>query len=176
MRFGKFKMFLFVNSFVFVVLLFHFFPWLFSDTTTGGIVPPSQSNAIHVTYRVDGKDFSGSFMRNDVDYLQRSVNIRYLVFRPQTARVNSFMGFWAEPLAWWSVFLAASGMLFLTNNTVFSKGTIFRLHKKFPWISMEEYFPWNHPVYTTDDEVSNERTTHSKKENIKLPSSKNISY
>ena len=48
----------------------------------------------------------------------------------------------------WLVFLIASSMLLLMTNTVFSKGTMFQLHKKFPWISMDEYFPqpggWYH--------------------------------
>jgi hypothetical protein len=48
---------------------------------------------------------------------------------------------YAEPLAWWLVFLLASAMLLLMPNTVFSRGTMFQLQKKFPWISMDEYFP-----------------------------------
>lgn len=51
------------------------------------------------------------------------------------------MGIAAEPLAWWLVFLLASAMLLLTHNTVFSRGTIFQIQKKFPWLSMDEYFP-----------------------------------
>jgi hypothetical protein len=44
-------------------------------------------------------------------------------------------------LAWWLVFLLASAMLLLMPNTVFSRGAMFQLQKKFPWISMDEYFP-----------------------------------
>jgi hypothetical protein len=87
------------------------------------------------------------------------VQVRYLKFHPQTSRVNSFMGIWAEPLGWWGVFLLASAMLLLTQNAVFSKGTIFQLHKKFPWISMEEYFPFPNGTYFNWNEVSSKEDT-----------------
>jgi hypothetical protein len=32
-------------------------------------------------------------------------------------------------------------MLLLMPNAVFSRGTVFQLQKKFPWILMDEYFP-----------------------------------
>jgi hypothetical protein len=51
------------------------------------------------------------------------------------------MGILAEPLAWWLFFSLAIGALLLIDNSVFSKGTTFQLHKRFPWISMDEYFP-----------------------------------
>lgn len=73
------------------------------------------------------------------------------------------MGIFAEPLAWWLVFLIASAMLLLTNNAVFSKGTIFILQKKFPWISMEEFFPisWN------ENEFSDNTPPPTRKKEIK---------
>ena len=141
MQFGKTKMFLLLNGLISLFLLFYFAPWLFSKVITAKIVTPYEANTIHVEYLVDGKNYFDDHLRNGIEFSQRFVSLRYLTFHPQTSRINSFMGIWAEPLAWSSVFLVASAMLLLTHNTVFSKGTIFILHKKFPWISMDEFFP-----------------------------------
>ena len=142
MRFGKLKMFFILHGIVAFILLCYFGPWIFSRTVTGRIVQPlNNPTTITVEYKVDGKIYSEEFMRNGIHYAKKTVPLRYLSFNPSTARVRSFMGMWAEPLAWWLVFLLATSMLLLTNNAVFSKGTVFQLHKKFPWISMEEYFP-----------------------------------
>jgi hypothetical protein len=134
-------MFFLLNGIALSILLVYFAPWLFSKTITGKVIAPYESTIVHVEYVVGNKKYIGSFMRNGIGFSQRDIPIRYLSFDPATSRINSFMGLGAEPLAWWSVFLLASVMLLLTHNTVFSKGTIFQLHKKFPWISMDEYFP-----------------------------------
>jgi hypothetical protein len=63
------------------------------------------------------------------------------------------MGMFAEPLAWWLVFLIASSMLFLMDNTVFSRGTTFLLQKKFPWLSMDEYFPFYQNRYREENKT-----------------------
>jgi hypothetical protein len=76
-----------------------------------------------------------------VPFYQKQIEVHYFVFDPSSSRINSFLGLYAEPLGWWFVFLLASSMLLLMPNTVFSKGTKFQLQKKFPWISMDEYFP-----------------------------------
>jgi hypothetical protein len=141
MRLGKTKMFFLLNGIAFSILLIYFAPWLFSETVTGKVITPYESTIVHVEYVVNNKNYFGSFMRNGIEFSQRDIPVRYLSFNPSASRINSFMGLWAEPLAWWGVFLLASAMLLLTHNTVFSKGTIFQFHKKFPWISMEEYFP-----------------------------------
>ncbi|MGN6401157.1 MAG: hypothetical protein ACTHMD_11930 [Flavisolibacter sp.] len=143
MQFGKIKMFLLLNGLISLFLFFYFAPWLFSKVIVARIVTPYEANTIHVSYVVNGKNYFDDHLRNGIEFSQRFVSLRYLTFHPQTSCINSFMGMWAEPLAWWSVFLVASAMLLLTHNAVFSKGTIFKLHKKFPWISMEEYFPFN---------------------------------
>lgn len=147
MRFGKVKMFLLLNGLAMLVLLFYFGPWLFSRVTAATVITPYEANKIHITYTVNGTAYYDSHMRNGIEFSRQVVPVRYLRFHPQTSRVNSFMGMWAEPLAWWGVFLLASAMLLLTHNGVFSKGTIFQLHKKFPWISMEEYFPLRNGWY-----------------------------
>jgi hypothetical protein len=147
MRFGKVKMFLLLNGLAVLILFFYFGPWLFSRTTAATIVTPYEANKIHVAYTVNGRVYYDSHMRNGIEFSQRIVSLRYLSFHPQTSRINSFMGMWAEPLAWWGVFLLASAMLLLTHNGVFSKGTIFQLQKKIPWVSMEEYFPVHNAWY-----------------------------
>ena len=140
-------MFFLLNGLAAVLLVFYFGPWLFSRTTAAMIVTPYEANKIHIAYTVNGRVYHDSHMRNGIEFSRRLISIRYLGFHPQTSRVNSFMGMWAEPLAWWSVFLIAAAMLLLTHNGVFSKGTVFQLHKKFPWISMEEYFPLRNRWY-----------------------------
>ena len=155
MRFGKLKMFLLLQGIVVFLLLCYFGVWMISGkTTTGMLVRPYYGNTMNITYRVGTQTFTNSFGRYDVPYGTVNVEIRYLLFAPSSSRVNSFMGLFAEPLAWWLVFLIACSMLLLTNNTVFSKGTIFQLHKGFPWLSMEEYFPeWsNNNAYAKEDQ------------------------
>ena len=144
-------MFLLLNGLTGLVLVFYFAPWLLSRVTTGTVVTPFEADQINVSYTVNGSMYFDSYMRNGIEFSQRTISIRYLSFNPQTSRVNSFMGMWAEPLAWWGVFLLASAMLLLTHNSVFSKGTVFQLQKKFPWISMEEYFPLHHAWYYSYD-------------------------
>lgn len=142
MQFGKRTMFLFLNGAVLLLLLLYFLFWAIAgNTTEGKIVRPYQATKITIEYSVEGKTYTESYMRNGVPFTKTKVSIRYLQFSPSYSHINSFMGFLAEPLAWWMVLLVGSAMLLLTNNTVFSKGTIFRLHKGFPWISMDEYFP-----------------------------------
>lgn len=134
-------MFLLLQGIALFILLCYFGVWLFSVKATGIVVPPYYSNNINISYKAGTQQFTNSYSRYDIPYAKRTVTIRYLLFYPSSSRVNSFMGFFAEPLAWWLVFLLASAMLLLTHNTVFSRGTVFELHRKFPWISMEEYFP-----------------------------------
>jgi hypothetical protein len=147
MRFGKVKMFFLLNGMTGLILAFYFGPWLFSRVTIGTITTPYETTKIYAAYVVNGKTYSDSYMRNGIEFSKRTVAIRYLSFHPQSSRVNSFMGMWAEPLAWWSVFILASAMLLLMPNVVFSKGTIFQIQRKYPWISMEEYFPLPNPWY-----------------------------
>jgi hypothetical protein len=169
MRFGKVKMFFLLNGLTGLILIFYFGPWLFSRVTTGTIITPYEANKIHVAYIANGKSYSDSYMRNGIEFSKRTVPVRYLSFHAQTSRVNSFMGMWAEPLAWWGVFLLASAMLLLTHNAVFSKGTIFQLQKKYPWISMEEYFPLRNSWYyqwrntASENENENKEKTSNKK-------------
>jgi hypothetical protein len=141
MRFGKNKMFLFLNGIIATSLLLYFGLWLISRDTTANIVPPYNANTINIQYGVNENIYTGNHLRNDIPFSQKHVTIKYFVFNPSSSRIATFLGLYAEPLAWWLVFLLASAMLLLMPNTVFSRGTIFQLQKKFPWISMDEYFP-----------------------------------
>ena len=134
MKFGKMKMFLGLNGLIAIGLILYFSVWIFSRTVTGVMVRPYEPNKITVAYEVDGQLYKESYMRNGWNYQKTKVPIRYSIFNPEVSRVNTFMGIFAEPLAWWLVFLIASAMLLLTNNAVFSKGTVFILQKK---ISMD---------------------------------------
>lgn len=149
MRFGKLTMFLLLHALAALVLLFYFGLWMIDGRTKATIVRPFYANTITATYTVQNQSYTASYSRYDIPYSARSVDIRYLLFRPASSRINSFMGLAAEPFGWWLVFLLASAMLLLMPNTVFSRGTVFQIHKKFPWISMDEYFPeeagwWNY--------------------------------
>ena len=140
MRLTKLKMFCILNGVIAACLAFYYALWIFGGRATADIISPYYANQVNLHYQVQEKLYSSTYLRNDVPYSQRKISICYLTFRPQSSRINSFMGIYFEPLAWWSVFLLASAMLLLTNNLVFSRGTIFEIGKKFPWISMEEYF------------------------------------
>jgi len=141
MKIGKRKMFFCFNGLIAAGLMFYYSAWLFSRTVTADLQSPYYSNTMTVHYKVGKETYTGTYSRYDIDYTQRRIPVRYLIFAPSASRVNSFMGMFAEPLAWWLVFILASAMLLLTNNSVFSRGTTFVLKRKFPWISMEEYFP-----------------------------------
>lgn len=143
MQFGKLRMFFYFNGLIAASLLLYFAPWLFSNVATAKVITPYGVTTIQLQYEANGKQYSNEHMRNDIPFQQRTVRIRYLKFHPASSKVDSFMGMWAEPLAWWSVLLLASAMLLLTHNAVFSKGTIFHIHKKIPWISMDEFYPYH---------------------------------
>lgn len=159
MRFGKLKMFLFLNGFIIIVLLFYFIFWWISGKTIATIVPPFSASTITVQYKVDNRLYSDRVLRGNVPFYVKQIPIRYSLLKPSSAYVPTFLGLYAEPLAWWLVFLIASAMLFLMPNTVFSKGTMFQLHKKFPWISMDEYFP------AAGERWYNERTGRNRPKN-----------
>jgi len=141
MRFGKARMFLLLNGSIAFFLILYFGTWLLSPETTALIVPPYNANTINIQYEVNGEIYRGSHLRNEIPFYQKQIEVHYFIFDPSSSRINSFLGLYAEPLGWWFVFLLASSMLLLMPNTVFSKGTKFQLQKKFPWISMDEYFP-----------------------------------
>lgn len=142
MRFGKRTLFLVFNSFTGLILLVYMGVWLNGRVVTGTIVGTSlNATVMRVRYRADDTTITASFMRHGVPLAERRTEVRYLPWNPERARINSFLDLWAEPLGWWGLFLLASTVLLLTNNSVFARGTVFQLHKGFPWISMEEYFP-----------------------------------
>jgi hypothetical protein len=157
MQFGKLRMFFYFNGLIAICLLLYLSPLLFSRVTTAKVINPYDVTTIQLQYKANGKQYSNEHMRNDIPFQQRTVRIRYLQFHPSSSRVNSFMGIWAEPLAWWSVLLLASAMLLLTHNAVFSKGTIFHIHKKFPWISMDEFFPYYENWFERGNKKENDK-------------------
>ena len=160
MRFGKLKMFFFLNGFIALGLMLYFGAWfLLSNKTVAQIVPPYNANTIRVQYLAKGKLHYDRHLRGDIPFSQKRIEVRYFVLHPSSSRIHTFLGMYAEPLAWWLVFLLASSMLLLMNNTVFSKGTMFQLHKKFPWISMDEYFP----APTNDYSAKEDRKSKGKK-------------
>lgn len=160
MQFGKARMFFYFNGIIALNLLLYFSPWLCSRVTMAKVITPYEVTTIQLQYEANGKQYTGGHMRNDIPFQQRMVRIRYLTFHPSSSRIDSFMGIWAEPLAWWSVLLLASAMLLLMPNGVFSKGTIFHLDKKFPWISMDEFFPYYGNWKENEREKKNQGNTN----------------
>ena len=141
MRFGKTTMFLLLNGIIALGLVIYFSAWLLSAKAIAVIVPPYNANTINIQYQVKGNVYTGRHLRNEIPFYQKEIKVHYYLFNPAKSRIISYLGLFAEPLGWWLVFLMASSMLLLMPNTVFSKGTKFQLQKKFPWISMDEYFP-----------------------------------
>ena len=141
MRISRLAMFGIINGSIAFCFVIYFGQWIFSNTTRATVTSPYGVTTISVKYRVGKHEYTGSYMRNGIPFSRRAITIRYLRARPAVSRVNSFMGMWAEPIAWWGVVLAATAVLLLVDNVVFSKSTIFVVQKRFPWIHMEEYFP-----------------------------------
>lgn len=141
MRIGKLRMFFILNGIIALILFIYLGRWLFSEPTTASVTLPFSANTFTATYSVNGNVYRNTFLRNDVPYAATSVKIRYLPVDPSVSRVSSFYGIYAESLGWWLVLLFALSMVLLTNNMIFSKGTVFEFRRKFPWVSMEEYFP-----------------------------------
>jgi hypothetical protein len=141
MQFSKRTFFLVFNGIIAAGLMIYMGLWLISAKTDAKIIRPYKATTVTFEYSAHGKKHTGTELRYGIPFEKTTIPIRYFVFNHAASRVNSFMGIAAEPLGWWGIFLVATAMLFLTNNTVFSKGTRFYLQPKFPWISMEEYFP-----------------------------------
>jgi hypothetical protein len=150
-RLSKIKLFFFIHVAIALMLAAYFSIWLFGNKITADVIPPHLPGRVYVQYRVEGELYQTSFLRNDLPFLARKVSIRYPSFDPSYSRINSFLGIYAEPLGWWLLFFLVSAMLLLTNNPVFSKGTNFYFRKKFPWVSMEEYFPLSDEDYQEQD-------------------------
>lgn len=141
MRFGKKTMFAILQGIMLLILLVHLGRWLFSGVVEGRVTTPYSGTIMTVQYTVDGFQYTETYMRNGFPYAAKKAEVRYLTYNPSTSRINTFMNIAAEPLAWWLFITICVAALLLTNNAVFSKGTTFQLHRRFPWISMDEYFP-----------------------------------
>jgi hypothetical protein len=137
------KMFVILHGLIAFVFCFTLGRWFFAEKTQATITTPYAGTVITAKYTVTGKTYSREFMRYDIPFNENTITVRYLPNRPGVSRVNSFMGILAEPLAWWGVFIIGTVMLLLVDNVVFSKSTVFVLQKRFPWIHMEEFFPFN---------------------------------
>ena len=143
-------MFLFLNGIIATFLLLYFSLWVISGNTVANIVPPYNASTINIQYSVNEHVYTGNHLRNDIPFSQKQITIKYFVFNPASSRIPGFLGMYAEPLAWWLVLLLASARWVLMPNPVFSKGTMFQLQKKFPWISMDEFFPAPGTWYRTE--------------------------
>jgi hypothetical protein len=142
MRITKRKMFLLLNGTIAVALCLYFGFWILSPKVIGEIQHPLQnSTTMIVKYTVDKEQYTNTILRNGISFLETKVLLCYSKSNPAKCRIYSYMGLFAEPLAWWLVFFLASSILLLTNNSVYSKGTVFIVQKKRPFIYMEEYFP-----------------------------------
>lgn len=134
-------MFFILQGIMLLILLLHLGRWLFSGVVAGRVTTPYSATMMTVYYTVDGVLYANEYMRNGHPVGSKTAEVRYLTYNPAKSRINTFMGIAAEPLAWWLFISLGVSALLLTNNAVFSKGTRFQLHKRFPWISMDEYFP-----------------------------------
>ena len=167
-------MYFILQGIMLLILSVHLGRWLFSETTEGVVRSPYSATVLTAHYKVDGIAYTNTYMRNGYPFTPKSVIIRYLTHKPSVSRINNFMGIGAEPLAWWLFFSLSISALFLTNNTVFSKGTTFQLQMRFPWIIMDEYFPiksrWfrKHGNPVEESSYADEKAT-KEKESHQLP-------
>lgn len=177
MRFGKKTVFAALQGLMLLILLLHLGRWLFSGVAEGRVTTPYSATVMTVHYTVDGVPYTGTYMRNGFPLALRTAEIRYLTYNPSTSRINNYMGIAAEPLAWWLMISVVVAALLLTDNAVFSKGTTFQLHRRFPFISMDEYFPiksrWFHRDAGTSNRPNSSPPQNKAPEKHRLPDRRN---
>lgn len=150
----KLKFYILLQLLAIAVLLTYQGMWLISNTTEGRIEnfgsdsyrykrKKERSGSMTVSYKVNGITYKEEYTRNETPLTQKTVCIRYLLFAPSISNLDSFIGQWLGSLIVLLIFFLASSMLLLLHNTVFSKGTLFELNRRFPFIQMHEFFPHN---------------------------------
>ena len=127
-------MFLFLNGIIATFLLLYFGSWLISGNTVANIVPSYNANSMKIQYRVNENIYTGNHLRNDIPFSQKQITIKYFVFNPSSSRIASFLGMYAEPLAWWFVFFTGFGHAIVNAEHRFFQGHYVSIAKK---ISMD---------------------------------------
>lgn len=140
-QFGKRTLFLISNAVWGFIIAIYLMVWLLGGVRTVATITKPAVPQLQLRYIAGNTTYTTTHLRYGVGYDKTAVPLIYLRWRPGSSRVHSFLGLAAEPLGWWGIYLTASAMLLLSNNTVFSKGTRFTLHRRFPFISMDEFFP-----------------------------------
>jgi hypothetical protein len=133
--------------------------WMISGTTQGkilnfsGVYINDQNEAIKksgpmvVEYIVKGVTYVEGFNRHETPLGKKNVPIRYLLFAPQVAHLNTFLDQWMESLVLLGIFSLVTASLLLMQNSVFPKGTLFELRRKYPYILSHEFYPHREMVH-----------------------------
>ena len=139
---SKLKAYLFFVYCFICLVFFYQSVWLFSDVVNSQVIGftvenrrPKEIELVYVKYQVNGKSYTRSFMKGDLAYRSKNVEIRYLKFLPGIARVNSFLGFWGFAIITSVVYFSIITIIFLRKDIV-PNGSKFQLSKHKPFVKL----------------------------------------
>ena len=153
MTLTRLKMYLYIQGFLLLLFFGYQGIWMISGITEGTIVNFSgvfsdknkttfgEAGPMVVRYTVNNVVYEEGFERNDFPAAARTAPVRYLLFAPQIAHLNTFIDHWLEPIVILTILSLVAALLFLMQNSVFPRGTLFELSKRYPYIQAHEFYP-----------------------------------
>ena len=153
MTLTRFKMYLYVQALLLLLFILYQGVWMISGITEGTIVNFAgvfsdknkttfgEAGPMVVRYTVNNRVYEEGFERNDIPMATRTVPVRYLLFAPQIAHLNTFIDQWLESIVLLAILSLVTALLFLMQNSVFPKGTLFEVIRRYPYILAHEFYP-----------------------------------
>ena len=153
MTLTRFKMYLYVQALLLLLFILYQGVWMISGVTEGTIVNFAgvfsdkskttfgEAGPMVVRYTVNNRAYEEGFERNDIPMATRTVPVRYLLFAPQIAHLNTFIDQWLESIVLLAILSLVTALLFLMQNSVFPKGTLFEVSRRYPYILAHEFYP-----------------------------------
>ena len=139
--------------------------WIFSRTTTGQVYAAdatryrgrgrSMPSWEHATYTVDNITYDGSYLRNEHDVENRSVQIRYLLFAPGISRANKFSSNWGSLIMLFIALALVASIVFIRKDIIADQA-IFLLQAKRPFVKIEHNQIVDYDAHDTEDKEQNE--------------------
>jgi hypothetical protein len=117
--------------------------WIFSRTTTARIYSYTVNNGnqhnpnwMNASYMVGYDTYYGSYLRNGYDVDNRTFRIRYLIFKPDVSRADTFASNWGVEIMFFIIWALITSIVFLRKDIV-SANAVFLFQKHRPFISVK---------------------------------------